>query len=193
MIGVIPGDGNYNDFWHVHKVTVPEDYAANTVTSVDGLMEHDFEITPTDTIKNCPVVPDGSTATQRLGDGDDGLVEGWYDSQVVSYFLFEEATLKTTNNTEVPVSPIYVAFNKNPGEDGGGPPSGFMTEEASEQTHNVLATLPGQDGYSPLWSVNVYDNTDFEAVSDLESAISANVLANGTATVNCPVVSIGTA
>lgn len=190
LIDVIPGDEGYNDFWHVHKVTVPEDYEANTATSVGDVMDAGYEITPTNTIKNCPVVPDGSTASMRYGDGDTGLVEGWYDGHVVSYFLFEESPLMVRNGS-VPVSPIYVTFNKNPNEEGGGPPSGFMTEAGSDQTHNVVATLPGDEGYSPLWLVNAYDNADFGDVSDLDSATSADILGSGVATVNCPIVSGG--
>ena len=191
VVGTIPGDQGYNDFWHVHKVTVPSGYEANTVTSEQQLMEGDFAVEPTETIKNCPIVPEGSTASMRYGDGEAaGLVDGWYDGQVVSYFLFEEAPL-TAREGRVPVSPIYVSFNKNPGEDGGGPPSGFLTEEGSDRTHNVLATLPGDDGYSPLWLVNIYDNADFDQVSDLDSATDATILASGAATVNCPVVAGG--
>lgn len=187
VIGVKPGDDGYNDFWHVHKVTVPESYEANTITSSDALMEGDYDVEVTDVIKNCPVVPDGSTATMRLGDEPTGLVEGWYDGKVVSYFLFEEAPLLIQNGS-VPTSPIYVTFNENPDEDGGGPPSGFVTEGMSEQTHNVVATLPGDESYSPLWYVNVYDNADFDSVSDLDSAKNATLLASGAATVNCPIV-----
>ncbi|SIS10101.1 hypothetical protein [Natronorubrum thiooxidans] len=191
VIDVIPGDGGYNDFWHVHEVTVPDDYEANTVTSGDDLMGSDLEITGTDTIKNCPVVPEGSTATKRAGDEDEGLIEGWYEGEVVSYFLFEEAPLEATDGNKVPVSPIYVSFNTNPDEDGGGPQSGFMTEEMSDQTHNVVASLPGDESYSPLWTVTVYDNADFEDVSDLDTATSATILDTDTATVNCPIVSVG--
>ena len=191
IIDVIPGDEGYNDFWHVHEVTVPADYEANTVTSVQDLQDGGYEITETDVLKNCPVVPDGSTATQRYGEGDASLVEGWYDGKVVSYFLFEEAPLTVTDDS-VPVSPIYVTFNENPGEDGGGPPSGFVTEGGSDQTHNVVATIPDDDGYSPLWSIHSYDNADFNSVSDLESATAATLLESDAATVNCPIVSVGT-
>jgi hypothetical protein len=191
VVGTIPGDDGYNDFWHVHRVTVPEGYAANTVTSAADLMEADYDVEATDAIKNCPVVPDESTASMRHGDGDAALVDGWYDGQVVSYFLFEEAPLETTDDGSVPRSPIYVSFNENPGEDGGGPASGFLTEEMSDQTHNVAATLPDDEGYSPLWMVNVYDNADFDDVSDLASATDAELLASGAANVNCPVVSVG--
>lgn len=188
IVDVIPGDELYNDFWRVHRVTVPNDYEANTATSLGDINGAGYNIETTDTLVNCPVVPDGSTASMRYGDGDAGLIEGWYKGQVVSYFEFSEAPL-TVSNGKVPLSPIYVAFNKNPDEEGGGPPSGFMTEAGSEQTHNVVATLPDDDGYSPLWQVNVYDNSDFGSVSDLSSATDANLLASGVATVNCPIVS----
>jgi len=74
--------------------------------------------------------------------------------------------------------------------EGGGPPSGFKTEAATGRTHNVVATLPSDESYSPLWWVSAYDNADFDMVSDLTSAEAANILASGIATVNCPVVMI---
>ncbi|AZH27093.1 hypothetical protein [Haloplanus aerogenes] len=189
VVDVVPGDDGYNDFWQVHRVTVPEDYVANTVTSRHDIQAAGYDVSATETLVNCPVVPDGSTATMRLGDDPTGLVEGWYQGQVVSYFQFTEAPL-TAAGGSVPVSPIYVAFNTNPGEDGGGPASGFVTEAGSDRTHNVVATVPGDDGYSPLWSVNVYDNADFDRVSDLASATDAELLAGGVATVNCPLVAV---
>ncbi|ELZ77369.1 hypothetical protein C455_13570 [Haloferax larsenii JCM 13917] len=189
VIDVIPGDEGYNDFWQVHKVTVPESYEANTVTSLADIGDAGYETEATETLVNCPVVPDGSTASMRYDDGDAGLVEGWYKGEVVSYFQFTEAPL-SVNDGSVPLSPIYVAFNVNPGEDGGGPASGFMTEEGSDQTHNVVATVPGDQTYSPLWFVNIYDNAEFGSVSDLNSATDAEQLASGAATVNCPIVSV---
>lgn len=192
IIDVIPGDEGYNDFWHVHKVTVPDDYEANVATSVDDITEAGYDVEPTGMIKNCPVVPEGSTASKHFGDDHDEapLVDGWYDGQVVPYFLFEEDSYEADGDGNVSLSPIYVSFNTNPGQEGGGPASGFMTEEGNDQTHNVVATLPGEAGYSPLWMVNPYDNADFDGVSDLDSATDANVLAMGAATVNCPIVSV---
>ncbi|MDQ2072238.1 hypothetical protein RBH20_06750 [Haloarcula sp. H-GB4] len=189
IIDVVPGDEGYNDFWQVHKVTVPDSYEANTATSVSHIQEAGYDIEPTETIKNCPVVPDGSTAELRhsVDSSSADLVEGWYDGEVVPYFLFGEASLSSSDGT-VPVSPIYVSFNANPDEEGGGPPSGFLSEEGSDQTHNVTATVPGDDGYSPLWLVNIFDNADFDSVSDLDSAQDADILASGAAMVNCPVV-----
>lgn len=191
IIDVIPGDTGYNDFWHVHKVIVSADYVANTMTSYAQIMEQGFNIEVTETLVNCPVVPAGSTAQKRFNDGESDLVEGWYQGMIVSYFTFGEKALTTSaSNPTVPLSPIYVTFNINPGQPNGGPSSGFVAEEGSSQTHNVIATLPQDEAYSPLWLVNAYDNADFSSVSDFSTAITANILGAGVATVNCPVVAM---
>lgn len=192
IVGVIPGDTGYNDFWQVYQVTVPSGFTANTVTSETELLASGYTVTKTSTIVNCPVVPDGSVATKRFGSDDTELHRGWYNDQVVYYFSFFEKILDGGSTDMVPISPIYVSFNLNP--DGNnpdsGPASGFVTEMGTSQTHNVIASVPADSFYSPLWSVNVYDNMDFDMVSDLSSAVSATILANGVANVNCPVVSI---
>ncbi|MCB0807559.1 MAG: hypothetical protein KDC05_17325, partial [Bacteroidales bacterium] len=190
IVDVIPGDDGYNDFWHVHKVTVPSGYVANMVSSYDEIMNMGYDIMPTETLVNCPVVPDGSTANLRYNnDESNELVRGWYKGKVVYYFsFFEKDLMVNPDNPAVPISDIYVTFNINPGEPGGGPPSGFVTETGSMQTHNVLQTLPESAAYSPLWDVNIYDNADFDMVMDWGTATSANILAMGAATVNCPVV-----
>ncbi len=190
IIDVIPGDDGYNDFWDVHFVTVEADYVANTVHSYDQIMEAGYEIDEAGVLVNCPVVPMGSTASKRYNGGDSGLTRGWYKDQVVYYFNFAEKDLMPTGSDMVPLSPIYVSFNINPDQPDGGPASGFMTEMGTAQTHNVIATLPEDASYSPLWSVNPYDNADFNDVYNLMSASMANVLDMGVATVNCPVVSV---
>ncbi len=193
IIDVIPGDAGYSDFWHVHRVTVPADYVANTITSVDEIMAGGYAIQRTTTLVNCPVVPVGSTATLRYGGGATGTVRGWFQGQVVHYFDFSEAPLQATLPEEghptAPVSPIYVMFevNPDPADPESGPASGFRTEADGEQTHNVVETLPGDAGYSPLWMVNILDNAAFDSVVDLESASDAPFLAVGP-NVNCPIV-----
>jgi hypothetical protein len=109
---------------------------------------------------------------------------------VVFYFTFEEKALTATMQGNVPVSPIFVTFNINPDQPDGGPASGFMTESGGFQTHNVVQTIPSDDGYSPLWLVNVYDNADFAKVRDIRSVGQAMILAGGVATVNCPIVHV---
>ncbi len=188
IIDDIPGDDDYNDFWLVNKVAVPDDYVANSVTSLEEIQQKGYTITPTTKIVNCPVVPEGSVATKRLNGESNALTRGWYKGKVVSYFNFGEKDLMAVNNM-VPTSPIYVTFNINPDMTGGGPMSGFKVEMGSMQTHNVVATTPSDAGYSPLWSVNVYDNMDFMTVHNLSQAQMANILATGVALVNCPIVS----
>jgi hypothetical protein len=195
IVDVIPGDSGYSDFWHVHLVTVPAEYVANTVTSFDEIEAAGYEIERTNMIVNCPVVPAGSTATLRHEDGDTGLVRGWYRGAIVQYFEFAEHPLVVEPPAEghpsTPLSPIYVMFDVNPDESDptSGPASGFRTEADATQTHNVVATLPGDAGYSPLWMVNVLDNVAFDDVMDLESATAATILGSP-ANVNCPIVEV---
>ncbi|MEJ2193374.1 MAG: T9SS type A sorting domain-containing protein [Ignavibacteriaceae bacterium] len=66
-------------------------------------------------------------------------------------------------------------------------------DDGTGLTHNVPATLPGDTLYSPLWFVNIYDNTDFDMVHDLTSAQAANILVFGAAIVNCPIVKVSPA
>lgn len=190
IVDVIPGDEGYNDFWQVVKVTVPRSYVANTVTSLEEIRDAGYRLEATTTLVNCPIVPRGSTAKLRAGGGSSDLQRGWYRGQVVFYFTFEERALEARGGA-VPVSPIYVTFAIDPDRPGGGPASGFRTEPGSEQTHNVVQTLPSDATYSPLWLVHVYDNADFDEVEDLRSVLRANILATGVALVNCPVVWVG--
>jgi len=191
IIDVIPGDEGYNDFWEVQKVTVPADYIANTVTSFQQISDAGYPIEETTTLVNCPVVPEGSTARLRLTGGSPELTLGWYKGMVVYYFNFLEKALMTNESDMVPTSPIFVTFNINPDQPGGGPGSGFVTDETTGRTHNVASTLPEDAAYSPLWWVSVYDNADFPSVHDRATALKAKVLAPGAATVNCPIVFIG--
>jgi hypothetical protein len=186
VVGVVPGDVGYNDFWRLVRVTVPDDYIANSVQDIStaGL---DTEVT--DILVNCPIVPGGSTADLRLGGEDPGLVQGWAAGEIVHYFNFGEAPLSVTAQDEVPTSAIYVTFNVNPDQPGGGPPSGFMVEGGTWQTHNVLEKLPGDVGYSPLWAVFPYDNASFGTVVDLATAQAATSFGFA-ALVNCPVVEL---
>ena len=187
VVDTIPGAPGYNDFWQLQHVRVPASYEANTVTSLEEIRAAGYPIEPTEEIVNCPVVPPGSTARQRLNRGDSSLSRGWYRGQVVYYFNFAERALA---GAQVPLADIFVTFNVNPGADGGGPASGFKTEAGTEQTHNVLTALPDGSGYSPLWAVDPYDNADFEQVKNLASIEQASVLARDVAHVNCPVVEV---
>ena len=190
IVDVIPGQEGYNDFWQVLKVTVPANYLANTVTSLDEIRAKGYPIEPTTTIVNCPIVPEGSVARLRLQGGASTLTHGWYRGQVVAYFNFDEAPIEALPaGGGVPRAVILVSFTINPDQPLGGPASGFKTEPQSQQTHNVADRLPGQNGYSPLWSVIPWNNASFDTVHDLESAtLAPSFPAAGN--VNCPIVSI---
>ncbi len=193
IVDVVPSQSGYNDFWQVNKVTVPSDYVANSVGSLSAIIAAGYPIEKTGMLVNCPIVPAGSMARHRLNGSDTGLHMGWYRNKIVSYFNFTEAPLMVDAAGKVPVSPIYVAFNVNPDMPNGGPASGFKTTMGTSQTHNVLATLPGDMEYSPLWLVSAYDGMSFDKVMDLSSAMGAMTLAKEIATVNCPVFSVAPA
>lgn len=192
IIDAIPGVAGYNDFKVVYKVTVPDDYLANTVTSYSEIIKKGYSITKTNEILNCPVVPYGSTANIRLGDESNSIDRGWYKDKVVYYFSFKEKRLITDQEELIPKSSIYVTFNLNPDNENSQSAyaSGIKLETGSLQSHNVIATLPDNTNYSPLWSVYIYDNTDFYEVSDLESAQGSNILFETAMYINCPVVYI---
>src|ERR1041385_1013474 len=179
IIDVLPGEMGYNDFWQVIKVTVPANYKANQIASRDQILAGKYKEEVTTTLVNCPVVPVGSTATKRFSGESPALTRGWYKEKVVSYFNFSEKALVAVAG-KIPTSPIFVTFNVNPSNDpASGPASGFKTENGSLQTHNVTATVPANNGYSPLWIINILDNNDFSAVDDLPSALQANKEAGG--------------
>lgn len=191
IIEAIPGDAGYNDFWQVYTVTVPDDFVPNSVTSYSEIIAKGYAIAKTNNIVNCPVVPKGSTAAKRFGSNEDpGLTKGWYKGKLVFYFNFLEKALTATANGLVPLSPIFVTFSINPNQPNGGPGSGFKMETGNVQTHNVIATVPGSAGYSPLWTVKVYDNASFGNVFNLSTATAAPLLVPDAGSVNCPVVKI---
>ena len=191
VINSLPGDVDYNDFWNVNKVIVPDDYVANVLTSEDEIIASGYTIEKTTNIVNCPVVPEGSTATKRFGGGASAAVHGWMKDKIVSYFEFDEKAISTTTDGSIPLSSIFVTFNINPDANNpeSGPASGFKTETGTSQTHNVVANIPADLDYSPYWTVLIYDNTSFDAVTNLSAAEAAPSFGIG-GLVNCPVISV---
>lgn len=189
VVTVIPGDPGYNDLWQVVKVEVPEGYVANRVTSLAEIVDAGYVQTTTSELVNCPMVPEGSVARTRMPGGYAELRQGWYRGKIIQYFHFGEKLLMATAG-EVPVSAIHVAYNVNPGQPGGGAASGYLTEAAGAQTHNVVATMPTDAAYSPLWSVSVYDNAAFATVLDLATAQAAAVVPDEAVIVNSPIAAI---
>jgi hypothetical protein len=60
VIDVVPGDAGYSDLWHVHFVMVSMDYMANSLTSVDAIMDAvekgSASIINADIYVNCPII-----------------------------------------------------------------------------------------------------------------------------------------
>jgi hypothetical protein len=187
VIDTLPGEKGYNDFRRVWKVLVPKDYVPNTITDTATLQSAGFNIEKTDKLENMAVVPDGSRARVRFGGGEMVLQRAWYKGQVAKFFLFDEAPLSVTGD-DVPVSPIYDGFTINPGDPNGG--DEFHLEPDSVQTHNVVASVPGDADYSPLWLRVVYDSAAWNAVHNLETAVKAKVIPTDPLLINCPIVSI---
>lgn len=182
IVATIPGDTGYNDFWLLKKVTVPDNYVPNSLTSESEILSSGYTITSTTTIVNCPVVPYGSTASKSKTAGvASALSFGWYKGMAVSYFNFDEAPIMTASGL-VPLSPIYVMFANN-----ASPDNGFKVEPGTSQTHNVLATIPTDATYSPLWKVNVVDTSHFSMITNLSTVSTFTSMPAG-ATVNCPIV-----
>ena len=190
VVDVIPGSDGYNDFFRVIQVQVPTGYTANQLRDLASIRRSGFELQETAAIVNRPIVPHGSTARERLHGAPTAPELGWYRGHTVEWLRFDETGLSAGPKEPVPTSPIYVTFNKNPGEPGGGPPSGFVTEPGGVQTHNVASSLPGDLDYSPLWLVSFYDNAAFPRVSNEATVLAAPMKARNVATVNCPVVFI---
>ena len=187
IIDTLPGEKGYNDFRQVWKVWVPSNYIANTITDASTLLQAGYKSEKTDKLLNMPVVPDKSRARTRLNGANAELQHAWYRGQVAKFFLFDEAPLSVSGD-KVPVSPIYDGFTINPGQPGG--EMEFCTDPNSKQTHNVVATVPGDKAYSPLWLRIVYDSAACASVRNLDTAIKAKVVPAKVLRVNCPIVSI---
>jgi hypothetical protein len=187
IIDTLPGEQGYNDFRQVWKVWVPKDYVANTITDASMLQQAGYKIEKTDKLLNMAVVPDKSRARVRFNGGHPELQRAWYRGEVAKFFLFDEAPLSVSGDN-VPVSPIYDGFTINPGQPGG--EKEFCTDPNSTQTHNVVATMPGDKAYSPLWLRVVYDSAACASVHNLETALQAKKVAANVLFINCPMVSV---
>lgn len=184
LIDVLPGDPGYSDFWQLTWVEVPASYQPGELTSAAALLARGYPAVPSGEAVNCPVVPAGSTARARPGVDSSAPEALFYRGHQVFCMAFDAPLL--LDSGLVPTSAIYVAFQRDPGQPGGGPASGFRREPGTQQTHNVLSSLPGDTDYSPLWSVKIYAGIEFDSVRDAESAARARLVEQGPL-VNCPV------
>ncbi|HUF53267.1 MAG TPA: hypothetical protein VMR52_05780 [Dehalococcoidia bacterium] len=169
VIDVKPGDVGYSDLWQVNLVTVDETYEPDSIRSKDDIDAAGLAPETVEMFVNCPVVPVGSTL-----EGGEELVQGWYKGKEVFYPDF---------GANPPTAlPIWAFIT---GMDAEGNPL-FV-----EGQMNVIDSVPGDEGYSAFWDVNLVTVPgDYEA-NTLTSA--SDVLAAGYEItkpgllVNCPV------
>jgi len=182
LVDVLPGEAGYSDFWRVTWVEVGPEIAPGSLTSVAQLAS--LASAPSDTVLDCPIVPDGSTAREGRGVAPARPRRLAYRGRRVTCLEFVPPLL--LDGERVPTSPIYVAFAGD-----AGPASGFRTEAKHPvQTHNVVLSVPGDTEYSPLWAVHIYDRAAFDRVHDARSAEAAPAVGAGPL-VNCPIVAVG--
>lgn len=169
IVDLAPGDTGYSDLWQVNLVTVPGGYQSDSVRSKADLDAQAFEVTPTDMLVNCPIVPAGSTL-----EGGEELVQGWYKGEEVFYPDFG------ANPTSA--LPIWVFIT---GMNADGSPR-FV-----EGQNNVIDAVPSDAGYSAFWRVNLVTVPEGYEPNSITSA--RDVLQSGYAitetdmVVNCPV------
>lgn len=194
VLSHVPGEPGYNDLVRVYEVLPPPGYRANSITGEADLLASKYLIAATERILNRVVVPPGSTAALRLPAKDNALARAWHQGRVAHFLSFEDDVPSQSigyDHLAVSIATIWLTFNINPGEPGGGPASGRKTEAGTDRAHTVSAALPGDVGYSPLWMAIVYDNLAFDRVVDLASAERAPVVPGiPSPFVNSPVVSV---
>ncbi|MEZ4770640.1 MAG: hypothetical protein R2844_19735 [Caldilineales bacterium] len=166
VVDVVPGDAGYSDLWQVHKVTVPDNYVADSVRSYADIVTNGYTVTPVDVFVNCPIVPDGST----LQYSQQGLTQGWDDNSAVYYFDFGMNPVET--------APIYVLF--------------YGDDTPVPDQRNIIDDIPGDADYSAFWRVHkvtVPDDYVANSARSLDDITTAGYTITPTSIlVNCPVV-----
>ena len=170
IVDVVPGAEGYSDLWQVMLVEVPEDYEPDSIRNAAEINEMAYPVTETEMYVNCPIVAEGTTL-----EGGEPLVQGWYQDQEVYYPDF---------GMNPPFAiPIWAFIT---GMVAGGNPV-FV-----EGQHNIIDAIPGDDGYSAFWRVNLVTvPEDFEPDSLRDAADVDGMGYEVTETdliVNCPVV-----
>jgi hypothetical protein len=172
IVDVVPGDDGYSDLWQVMLVEVPDDYEADSIRNAADIDEMAYPVTETEMYVNCPIVHEGTEL-----EGGEPLVQGWYRDEEVYYPDF---------GLNIPFAiPIWAFIT---GMDSGGNPQ-FV-----EGQHNIIDAVPGDDGYSAFWRVNLVTvPEDFEPDSIRDAADVNEMGYEVTETdlvVNCPIVAM---
>jgi hypothetical protein len=168
VLDTLPGDPDYSPLWRVFAVTWTDQGEARELTSEDEIVEAEkageLTIEETPLVKNSPVA-----------ETNPPLIGGFVDGREVEYLLTDvsdrgeaeglsEATgfpvTFVPSLADVPddaLANLYLFMN---GVDGPNP-FGFQA--------NVLDTVPGNPGYSPLWRVHAVTWSDDAEARELRS------------------------
>lgn len=113
------------------------------------------------------------------------LVDGWFRDRAVEYYDFGTNT-PLVGDSAVQTSPIY-AFIHGMNADG--------TPDFVEGQHNVVATVPGDAGYSDLWQVvlvTVPEDYEADSITSEQGVLDSGYETTVTDMfVNCPIVPEG--
>jgi len=113
------------------------------------------------------------------------LVDGWFRDRAVEYYDFGTNT-PLADDGSVPTQPIWV-FIHGMNEDG--------TPDFVEGQHNIVDTVPGEEGYSDLWQVvlvTVPEDYEPDSITSAAEVVDAGFETTTTDMfVNCPIVPEG--
>ena len=171
IFDLLPGDAGYNDLWQIQQVRILQrDYPPNSISSLQAIRDGKYEISTTQDLMNCVLVPAGSTATLRADpDTPSSAQQGWYRDQIVEYLLFEHprSIARVDFGAGQVNAPEMFCFFDNDAD----PSQGFALDPQASGTHNVATRLPGQEGYGPLWVLTVFKLAFFDQVANVASAL----------------------
>jgi hypothetical protein len=105
------------------------------------------------------------------------VVSGFFQGRTITYYDFGPIKLKPGNK----LAPLWAVTNGAAGQ------------------HNIIDTVPGQAGYSPLWQINMVTFKAgmtphlLKSKADVDAAVKAGevTVKSTTTVVNCPVLGFG--
>jgi hypothetical protein len=196
VLDSVPGEPGYSPLW-LHTFVTWADYAEpRELKSEEEILAAEqageVSLEKSDLVINCPVLPEGETNFP--------VVTGFVDGKKVDYLLEEisdpEVTDLMTGLTEFPlvtvsslakvpqVANLYLFMNGIEGPN----PFGFQP--------NVIDSVPGETGYSPLWLhtfVTWADDAEPRVLMSEQDILEAEragelTLERSELVINCPVI-----
>jgi hypothetical protein len=168
VLDSVPGERGYSPLWRVFAVTWSDEAQARELKSEDEILEAEsageLTIEETPLVKNSPVA-----------DTNPPLIGGFVDGRSVEYLLTDVSDQKEAEGlseatgfpvtfvsslVDVPdeaLANLYLFMNGVEGPN----PFGFQA--------NVLDTVPGDEGYSPLWRVHAVTWSEDAEARELRS------------------------